>query len=169
MKSSLLSIACCLAVSSLLIPTHLNAAPASKDKSFVENAAQGGMTEVEAGKAAQEKGASQDVKDFGAMMVKDHSANNEELATLAKSKDIMVPDKLDSTHQGMIDKMSKLSGAAFDKAYINDMVAGHKKMLKLMKGEESSKDADLKNFATKTSETVQMHLTKAEDIQKTLK
>jgi putative membrane protein len=72
-------------------------------------------------------------------------------------------------HQGMIDKLSAKSGADFDKAYIADMVKGHTKMLKLMKGEESSKDADLKDFATKTSDTVQTHLSKAEDIQKTLK
>jgi putative membrane protein len=171
MKPSLLSIACLTLCSVLLIPTaRVHAADvSSKDKTFFMKASQGGLTEVEAGKLAQEKGSSQDVKDFGAMMVKDHTQNNSDLMTLAQTKGVTVSDKLDSMHQGMIDKLSALSGAAFDKAYIDDMVKGHTKMLKLMKGEESSKDADLKDFATKTSDTVQMHLTKAEDIQKSLK
>jgi putative membrane protein len=171
MKPSLLSIAFLTLCTLLFIPiTRANAADlSSKDKAFFMKASQGGMTEVEAGKLAQEKGASQDVKDFGAMMVKDHTANNADLMALAKTKDVTVSDKLDSMHQGMIDKLSAMSGAGFDKAYIGDMVKGHTKMLKLMKSEESSNDADLKDFATKTSDTVQMHLSKAEDIQKSMK
>ena len=55
-------------------------------------ASQGGMTEVEAGKLAQEKGASQDVKDFGAMMVKDHTQNNEDLMALAQTKGVTRSD-----------------------------------------------------------------------------
>jgi putative membrane protein len=171
MKSSLLSIACLTVASLLFAPLNhaLAAEPSASDKAFVKNAGQGGLTEVEAGKLAQEKGASQDVKDFGAMMVKDHSQNNSDLAALAKTKGIDAPTALDTKHQAIVDKLSKLSGADFDKAYINDMVKGHKKMLTLMKSEESSGDADFKAFATKTSDTVQMHLSKAEDIQKTLK
>ena len=141
----------------------------SSDKTFVTKAAEGGMTEVDAGKMAQEKGSSQDVKDFGAMMVKDHTANNADLEALAKAKGMMVPSTLDSMHQKEIDKLSKLSGADFDKAYIDAMVKGHTKMLKLMKGEESSSDSDFKDFAMKTADTVQMHLSKAEDIQKGMK
>ena len=72
-------------------------------------------------------------------------------------------------HQDMIDSLNSKSGAEFDKDYINDMVKGHTKMLALMKSEEMSKDADMKDFATKTLETVQMHLSKAEDIQKSMK
>lgn len=172
MKPSLLTIACLAIGSFLLVPvTNANAASkcSASDKSFFMKASQGGMTEVEAGKLAQEKGTSQDVKDFGAMMVKDHTQNDADLMALAKTKGVTVPDKLDSTHQAMIDKMSALSAAEFDKTYINDMVKGHTKMLKLMKSEESCKDADLKDFATKTSETVQMHLAKAKEIQKSLK
>ena len=104
------------------------------------------MTEVEAGKMAQEKGASQDVKDFGAMMVKDHSQNDDDLMALAQTKGVTVPTKLDTMHQEMIDSLNSMSGAAFDKAYITDMVKGHKKMLALMKSEESSKDSDMKDF-----------------------
>jgi putative membrane protein len=174
MKSSSLTLACLSLCSLLLVPiTRATAAEACKcsatDKSFFMKASQGGMTEVEAGKLAQEKASSQGVKDFGAKMVQDHSANDADLMALAKTKDVTVSDKLDASHQAMIDKMSKLSGDAFDKAYVKDQVDGHKKMLKLMKSEESSKDADLKDFSTKTADTVKMHLTMAQDLQKTVK
>jgi len=168
MKPTTLIITCLATASLGLLPLRA-ADPSSSDKTFVKKAAAGGMAEVDAGKMAQEKGQSSDVKDFGAMMVKDHTAANDELAGIAKSKNIEVPSKTDAEHQKMEDKLSGLSGAAFDKEYINDMVKGHEKMLKLLKGEESSKDAELKDFATKTAETVKMHLDKAKEIQGKLK
>jgi len=170
MKSPFLTVVC-LTVFALILGSNSRALAdvSASDKTFFTKASQGGMTEVEAGKLAQEKGSSQDVKDFGAMMVKDHTQNNADLMALAKSKGVDVSDKLDTKHQGMIDGLSAKSGADFDKAYIDAMVKGHTRMLKLMTAEESSSDADLKAFATKTVDTVQMHLGKAEDIQKTLK
>jgi putative membrane protein len=162
-----LPIACLTACSLLLIPiTRASADVASSDKTFVTKASQGGMTEVEAGKLAQEKASSQDVKDFGAMMVKDHTQNDDDLMALAKTKGLTPSTDLDLMHKAMIDKLNMSSGADFDKAYIKNQVAGHKSMLKLMQKEESSTDPDLKAFATKTADTVQMHLSKAEDLGK---
>jgi putative membrane protein len=173
MKSSSIVLTCLTLITVALAPiTSTYAADAkmcTADKSFFKKASQGGMTEVEAGKLAQEKGQSQDVKDFGARMVKDHTQNDTDLMALAKSKDVMVSDKLDSAHQAMIDKMSKMSDASFDKAYINGQVKGHEKMLTLMKNEESSSDPDMKDFATKTADVVQMHLDKAKEIQSSMK
>jgi putative membrane protein len=170
MKTSTLVLTCLTALTFTLAPvSRAWADVASSDKTFVKKAAVGGMAEVDMGKMAEEKGSSQDVKDFGAMMVKDHTANNDDLAALAKTKGLMVPDKLDSMHQKIADKLSAMSGADFDKAYINDMVMGHTKMLALMKSEESSSDPDLKSFATKTSDTVQMHLDKAKALQSSMK
>jgi putative membrane protein len=140
------------------------------DKTFVMMAAQGGMTEVQLGQMAADKGSSSDVKDFGSKMVTDHGKANDELKSIATSKGLTVPDKLDAKHQAMVDKLSKLSGAAFDKEYVMDMVAGHKKTDALMKKEAASgKDADLKAFASKTDETVEMHLKMIEDIQSKMK
>jgi len=164
MKISFLVLSCL----ALLAFTSRALALASSDTTFIVKAAQGGMTEVDAGKMAQEKGSSQEVKDFGAMMVRDHMQNNADLVALAKTKGVDVPTTLDPMHQKMIDKLSAKSGADFDKTYIGMMVKGHTRMLKLMQAEESSSDADLKDFATKTSDTVQMHLSKAEEIQKSM-
>jgi putative membrane protein len=160
---------CLTACSLLLIPiSRASADVAMSDKSFVTHASQGGMTEVEAGKLAQEKASSQDVKDFGAMMVKDHSQNDDDLMALAKTKGLTPSTDLDLMHKAAIDKLNMSSGADFDKAYIKNQVAGHKKMLALMQKEENSTDPDFKAFATKTADTVQMHLSKAESLESSM-
>ena len=140
------------------------------DKTFAMAAAQGGLTEVTLGQLAADKATSQDVKDFGSKMVTDHGKANDDLKAIASSKGLTLPDKLDAKHQAMVDKLNGLSGAAFDKAYVKDMVTAHKKDDAAFKKEASSgKDADIKAFAAKTDDTVQMHLKMIEDIQSKMK
>src|ERR1035441_9237998 len=88
------------------------------DQDFMLAAAQGGMTEVKLGELAAQNGERSDVKEFGQMMVNDHSAINADLKTLAAQKEVTLPDSLDAKHQKMVDKMAALSGSAFDKAYV---------------------------------------------------
>jgi putative membrane protein len=141
------------------------------DKTFVMNAAQGGMTEVQLGQLATDKASSQDVKDFGSKMVTDHGKAGDELKSIATSKGLTLPDKLDAKHQAMVDKMSKLSGAAFDKAYVTAMVKAHKADDAAFAKEASDgSDADIKAFADKTDkDVVKMHLQMIEDIQSKMK
>jgi putative membrane protein len=140
------------------------------DKEFLETAAQGGMTEVELGKLASEKGSSADVKEFGAGMVTDHSKNNADLKSLAEKKGVTVPDKLDAKHQAMVDKFQHLSGAAFDKAYVHAMVRDHEKTADCMRTESTSgQDPDVKAFAGDTLKTVEMHLSHIKSIQSSMK
>lgn len=140
------------------------------DKTFVTKAAQGGLTEVQLGQLAVDKSTSQYVKDFGSQMVADHSKANDELKSIASTKGITVPDKLDVKHQAMVDKMKGVSGAAFDKAYVDAMVTAHKKDGALFSKEASSgQDADIKAFAAKTDETVKVHLSMIQDIQSKMK
>jgi putative membrane protein len=142
----------------------------SGDKTFVMKAAQGGMTEVQLGQIAADKGSSPDVKDFGSKMVTDHGKANDELKSIATSKGLTIPDKLDAKHQAMVDKMNGMSGDAFDKAYVKAMVMDHKKDNVLFATEASSgKDSDIKAFAGKTDETVKMHLSMIQDIQSKMK
>jgi len=140
------------------------------DTTFAAKAAVGGMAEVALGKMAQEKGMDSKVKDFGKMMVMDHGKANAELMSIAKSKNLVLPTTLDAEHQAKSDSLSKLSGAAFDKAYVKAMVEGHQKTLALMQSEASNgKDADLKGFAAKTAPVVQSHLTEIQKISDGLK
>ena len=119
---------------------------------------------------AADKANSQEVKDFGSKMVTDHGKANDELKSIASSKGITLPDKLDSTHQAMVNKMKGLSGAAFDKAYVSAMVTAHKNDDALFAKEGSSgQDADIKGFASKTDQTVKMHISMIQDIQSKMK
>jgi putative membrane protein len=132
---------------------------ASNEKAFIMNAAKGGMTEVELGKLAAEKGASQEVKDFGNQMVKDHSKANDDLKEVAGKMNVTMPEKVDPKHQAMIAKMSALSGAAFDKAYVNGMVKAHKQDIALFESADKEvKNEDLKAFIEKTVPVMKGHL-----------
>jgi len=132
---------------------------ATADRDFILAAAQGGMTEVKLGDLAAQKGTRADVKEFGQMMVKDHSAINGDLKALAAQKGVPLPDRLDAKHQGMVDEMASLSGSAFDEAYIAAMVKGHKMDAKAFKAESAATtDADIKSFVDKSLPVVQTHL-----------
>jgi len=87
----------------------------SLDMNFLNEAAQGGMFEVQLGKIAEEKAHSKDVKDFGKMMVTDHSNVNDTLRNLAQQHNITLTDTLSKDNQEIINNMSKLSGRKFDK------------------------------------------------------
>jgi len=146
------------------------AALSSADKTFVQKAAVGGLAEVEMGKMAQQKGSSDQVKQFGSRMVDDHSKANDELKQIASSKGITLPTDLDAKHKSKMDKMQKLSGAQFDRAYMDDMVADHKEDVADFKKQASSgKDGDLKAFASKTLPTLEDHLKMAQSTDAAVK
>jgi putative membrane protein len=129
------------------------------DAKFATEAASGGMTEVILGKMAQEKSSNAKVKEFGAMMVTDHSKANDELMALAKSKNITLPSAPGADDQKNIDDLNKKKKADFDKAYVNMMVDDHKKDIGAFEdAEKNAKDPDLKAFATKTLPTLKKHL-----------
>lgn len=140
----------------------------SKDDSmFVMEAAAGGMEEVELGNVAQQMAANQRVKDFGSMMVRDHSKANDELKSLASSKGINLPDSLPASKKKEVDMMKKMTGKGFDNHYVSMMVEDHKKdVAKFKKMSETAKDADLKNWAAKTLPTLQTHLDSIQAISK---
>jgi putative membrane protein len=140
------------------------------DIDFANKAAIGGMAEVEFGKLAQEKGSDAKVKEFAAMMVKDHGMANEELSSIAKMKNITLPAALDNEHDKKLEELKSKSGKDFDKAYVMAMVEGHQKTLDLMTdGATNCKDSDLKAFAAKTGPTVKMHLDMINKIQAEMK
>ena len=137
------------------------------DQTFVTQAAIAGMAEVELGKMATQSGSNAKVKSFGQQMATDHTKAGDELKSIATAKGMTLPTSLDPMHQATRDKLAKLSGAEFDRAYMEAMVSGHQTVAKNMMTEASSgSDRELKAFAAKTVPTVQMHLKMAQDIQK---
>ena len=139
-------------------------------RNFVHEAAIGGMTEVKLGNLAQQQASNEQVKQFGARMVKDHSKANDELKQVASRKGIEIPTELDSKHQKDVNGLQKKQGADFDRAYMDHMVKDHKKDVSEFKKEANSgKDPDVKAFAAKTLPTLQEHLQMAESTHASLK
>jgi putative membrane protein len=137
----------------------------SPDQKFVLEAAMGGMEEVQLGQLAVSKAASDDVKQFGQHMVDDHSKANDELKALAASKNITLPTELAGKQKADYDKLSKLSGAAFDREYMKMMVDDHNKdVAEFQKESTSGKDPDVKAWAAKTLPTLQQHQTMAKEV-----
>lgn len=129
------------------------------DRTFAEKAASGGMAEVKMGQLAVEKGTSPTVKQFGQKMVDDHSKANDELKTIASKKNLSLPTEVDSKHQATYDKLAKMSGSDFDKAYLDAMVKDHDEDVREFKKAASTTgmDSDLKAWAQKTLTVIEQH------------
>ena len=85
--------------------------------------------------------------------------------SLASQKSVTLPTELDAKHKAMHDKLSKLSGAGFDKAYMSHMVTAHKEAVALFEREaKNGTDAEAKSFAEKTLPTLREHLKMAQDV-----
>jgi putative membrane protein len=141
----------------------------TSDNQFVTKAAQGGLAEVKLGELAKDKGASQSVKDFGDRMVTDHSAANNELKSLAGNKGVNVPEELTAKDQATYDRLSKLSGDQFDRAYMTTMVKDHQAdVAEFRRASQTLSDSDLKAFAAKTLPTLESHLQMARTTERQL-
>jgi putative membrane protein len=137
----------------------------SPDAGFYKDAAAGGMSEVELGQLAQEKASNPAVKKFGAMMVKDHSAADDKLKSLAMSEQVALPDGPTIMQKATKTKLDLMSGDSFDKSYIKDMIDDHKADIKDFQKEASEgKDPQARAFATATLPTLKHHLRRAEAI-----
>lgn len=136
----------------------------SADTAFAQKAAQGGMAEVKLGQLAVQNGASDQVKQFGQRMVDDHSKAGDELMGLAAQENLTLPMSLDAKDQTTVSRLQNLTGAAFDKAYLRQMVKDHQAdIADFRKEAESGADPGLKSFATRTLPTLQEHLRMAQE------
>jgi len=134
----------------------------SQDRSFLQDAAKGGMREVHMGHLAMEHGSSQAVKDLGQRLVTDHTKGSEEVTALAKKKGVTLPS---DTNPSM--PLAKKTGADFDREFAKDMVEDHQKDIMAFEKEAASgSDPDVKNFASKTLPTLREHLSIAQSLNK---
>jgi putative membrane protein len=145
--------------------TATSSALSASDRQFIKKAAEGGLAEVQLGQLATEKASSPEVKQFGQRMVDDHSKANDQLKQVASQKGVTVPDKLNAKDAATKARLEKLSGDAFDRAYMKDMVTDHTKDVSEFKMEsKNAKDPDVKNFASQTLPTLEEHLKQAKSI-----
>ena len=120
------------------------------------------MAEIKMGQAALQNASSADVKTFAQKMIDDHLKANTELLSLAQKKGITVPPMLSSKDMSAMEKMSKRTGAEFDKDYMMNQVKAHEAAAALFSKEaEAGADPDFKAFAAKYLPAINEHLESA--------
>jgi putative membrane protein len=136
------------------------------DTEFAVAAADGGMLEVQLAQLALTKASSPKVKEFAQSMVDDHTKANEELKSLAQTKNITLPSTISEEKQKDYDKLAEKSGADFDKAYSEFMVKDHKDDVdEFKKAAEKCEDADIKSWAAEKVPVLESHLSMAESME----
>lgn len=136
------------------------------DVKFVKHEASAGKGVVQIADLGVKKAKSTDVKTFAETLVTDHTGANEQLTALAKTKGVELSAVLDPSHAETIQNLEKHSGADFDKAFLAEIVKGHKKCISNFEdNEKSTKDADLKKWVATMIPVLKAHLAKAEALQ----
>lgn len=136
------------------------------DQKILEKMALANMAEVEAGKMAQTKSQNEQVKSFAQQMIDDHGKALADVQQLAQQKGVTLPTEPDAKHKAMAVRLDKMSGDAFDKAYMAQAgVSDHKQVhAMLMQDQKRAKDPDVKALAEKMAPAVEQHLKSAEQM-----
>jgi len=150
-------------------PLSSEAQAAMTDLAFAKDAARLGLAEIKLGKLAEDNGSSEAVKTFGTRMVAEHAKAGDQLKEAAALEHITLPTDLAAKDQATYDRLSKLSGADFDRAYAQDMVKDHQQDLQAFEREANrGNDAAIRGFASETVPMVQQHLEQAKEMLKTV-
>ena len=132
---------------------------------FIRDAVQGNLAEIQLGQLAQEKTQSAEVKSYAQMLVTDHSTANEQAEKVAKQIGITIPTELSLSQKTTYNRMSKLSGTAFDRAFVAEMIAGHKTNITRFQNEAKKKDDPAADFANQMLPTLKKHLDAAQQLE----
>jgi putative membrane protein len=137
------------------------------DAHFAKAAAQGGMAEIQLGKLAADRGSNAVVKAFGERMVTQHGAAAEQLKAAAQQANIVLPATVSSKDQQTYDRLARLNGSDFDRAYAEDMVQDHEKDVHEFQNQANNgKNPSIRAFAAQTIPMIQEHLNQAREMQK---
>ena len=139
------------------------------DAKFLQECTADGLAEIQLADLAASKSASADVKALAAKIKADHTAANDRLRSLASTKQVTLSSALPAAHKSPEDRLSKLEGAAFDRAYLDAMIRDHQKAISTFQGRTKSSDAEIKAFATDTLPALQDHLRQAQALRKQVK
>jgi putative membrane protein len=133
-------------------------APSAQE--FAQMQAMSDMYELASSNIALKRAAGAPTKEFAQMMVADHTKSTQALkdAIAASGQSLALPTKLDTEHQAQIDILESLNGPDFDREYMSQQMAGHRKALTLLKSYGGNGDvAELRQFAQATIPVVQKH------------
>ena len=164
-----LLVATVVAIALVVVQGHVTSAQMSlpaPDQQFVTEAARGGIAEVELGRLAAQRAASDAVRGFAQGMATEHGAANQELMQLARSKGVTLPNDMGLSHRAAMDRLAAMSGPAFDQAYMAEVAKAHQQDAALFARESrEGQDADVRAWAMKTLPTIQEHQRFAYDVQ----
>jgi len=134
---------------------------------FLTDAMKGDNSEVKVGQLAQDKGASQGVKDFGEMLAGDHGKHKDQVAQVAMALNVPTTDETKPEADAVYKKLQGLSGADFDKQFVSAMIDDHKEDIDKYQQEADSGDpAQVTDLAKQTLPTLKKHLQTAQSLQK---
>ena len=140
-----------------------SSAERSTDTRLIEHVARGGMAEVKLGQLAEQKASSPEVKALAQRIVTDHSKANQQLKQIAQREGVQPPTSIGKAQAAKQQELEKLSGGAFDRAYVKDMIADHQKDIKYLQQQGAKvQDPTLKSFVQQTTPVLQQHLQMAE-------
>jgi putative membrane protein len=133
------------------------------DRQFVDRAATINQFEIKAGSLALDRASSPEVKTFARKMIDDHGAVANQLKQIATREGFQLPTNLTPEQNADYQKLARLSGAAFDRAYLDLMTNGHKQAIELFQTQaQTGDDPTLKAFAQKTLPSLHQHENMAE-------
>ena len=142
---------------------------AGSDANFVQKVSECDLAEIELAKLAAKQATNARVKEFANRMMTDHQKCSDELTTIAKKQNLRLTTEISQQRRDAREKLSKTSGADFDRQYISGQVKAHREAVELFKDQaKSGQNADLRNFANKQLPTIEEHLRQAQDIERTL-
>lgn len=134
---------------------------------FLVNALNGGMAEIKLGQLAQQKAANEQVKNFAAMMIRDHTAGNNEITTLAKARNVTLPGSHGDEKQKIIDDLNTRKGTDFDRRFMRIMVMEHETAIGLFQNAtDVVNDVEVKRFIDNTLPKLRTHLDSAKAVSK---
>ena len=171
MRSSLQSLGGALALAAMsLIPTVSGQdmsrnPPAPNDTAWAQRVSQGSAAEIRLAELARLRTSNQAVNGLAQRLADDHNKASDELKQIAAKKGITLPGALESRHEALYERLSKLNAAEFDKAYVAAMVDEHRAAVADFQHQaDTSADPELKSFAIKTLPVLQEHLRIAENL-----
>jgi putative membrane protein len=159
MKRWLLGACAALACAALSVGNVRADDDKTSDVKFVKEVNQINLEEVHVGKLAQQRSVNAAIKKYGEHLASDHAKMRDELTALAHKKSIDLPKDLDTDTQEKVDRLAKLNGAEFDRAFTRAMIAGHEKAIQKFEMEiKNGRDSDVKAWAEKRIVTLREHL-----------
>ncbi len=132
---------------------------------FVRDIIQRNLVEIQLGQLAQNKAQSAEVKSYGQMLVTDQSASNEQAEKVAERIGIAIPTETSVNQRAMYDRMSNLSGTAFDRALIKEIIADHKMDIARFENEAKKQNDPVGDFANQALPILKKHLDAARTLE----